>query len=152
MTSIDAFLYHEARLLDEARFEDWLALFDPDGFYWIAARPDQTDPIEHASILYEDPTVMRMRIARLRNPQAYALAPFPRTVHMVGNILVAEPGETPLVKSTLLVSEYRAGEHIHRAALVTHRLRRAGEGWRIALKRVDLNDAESPPGLIQVPL
>ena len=31
----ERFLFHEARLLDERRFDDWLALFAPDGWYWV---------------------------------------------------------------------------------------------------------------------
>ena len=34
---LQAFIYHEARLLDERRFDEWLALFTPDGRYWAAA-------------------------------------------------------------------------------------------------------------------
>jgi benzoate/toluate 1,2-dioxygenase beta subunit len=155
LREIEQFLFHEARLLDEARFDEWLALFAPDGFYWIPASANQTDPIEHVSILYEDHTVLRMRIARLKHPHAYAITPFPRTVHMIGNVTgapSAAPGADYEVKSTLMVAEYRDGERQLRAALALHRLRRTPEGLRIVLKRVDLTDAASPPGLIHVPL
>ncbi len=50
----EAFLVAEARLLDSGRFEEWLALFAEDGFYWIPAAPGQSDPLNHLSILYED--------------------------------------------------------------------------------------------------
>ena len=30
---------HEARLLDEARFDDWLALFTADAWYWVPSEP-----------------------------------------------------------------------------------------------------------------
>ena len=35
---IEAFLYHEAELLDERRYEEWLALFTDDVHYWMPMR------------------------------------------------------------------------------------------------------------------
>ena len=35
---IEAFLYHEAELLDERRYEDWLALLADDVRYWMPMR------------------------------------------------------------------------------------------------------------------
>ena len=38
----EAFLIAEARLLDAGRFDEWLALFAEDGFYWVPAAPGPT--------------------------------------------------------------------------------------------------------------
>lgn len=149
------FLFHEARLLDEQRFEEWLALFAPDGFYWIPTSADQTDPLHQISIVYEDASVLRLRVARLRHPRAYAATPFPRTAHLVSNVMVSVDGGQAgdiHVRSTFMAAEYRDGDRAVRAGLAAHRLRRTSAGLRIVLKRVDLIDAASPPGLIQVPL
>ena len=35
---VEAFLYDEAELLDERRYEDWLALIAPDIRYWMPMR------------------------------------------------------------------------------------------------------------------
>ena len=35
---VEQFLYREARMLDERRFHDWLALFTNDIHYWMGAR------------------------------------------------------------------------------------------------------------------
>src|SRR2546426_5482374 len=35
---IESFLYHEAELLDERRYEEWLALLDEDVRYWMPMR------------------------------------------------------------------------------------------------------------------
>src|SRR5213083_1388247 len=32
---VQAFLFHEARLLDERRFGEWLELYAPDAEYWV---------------------------------------------------------------------------------------------------------------------
>ena len=42
---IELFLLHEARLLDQRRFEEWMELFTEDGYYWAPARPDQPAPL-----------------------------------------------------------------------------------------------------------
>ena len=39
----EQFLIHEARLLDEGKFDDWLALFTPDAWYWVPSEPGQPD-------------------------------------------------------------------------------------------------------------
>ncbi len=41
------FVIHEARLLDELRFDEWLDLFTEDGRYWMPLEYGQTDPILH---------------------------------------------------------------------------------------------------------
>ena len=44
----EQFLLLEARLLDEARFDEWLALFTPEASYWVPSEPGQADPLETA--------------------------------------------------------------------------------------------------------
>ena len=39
---VEQFLYREARLLDERRFEEWLHLFTDDVHYWLAARSNRS--------------------------------------------------------------------------------------------------------------
>ena len=51
---IEEFLYREARLLDERRFEEWMNLFAEDGYYWVPAAPDQKDPYDGVSIFFDD--------------------------------------------------------------------------------------------------
>ena len=38
------FIYKEARLLDEKRFDEWYELFTEDAHYWVPLVPGQTDP------------------------------------------------------------------------------------------------------------
>ena len=46
----EEFLIHEARLLDERRFREWMELFTEDGTYWVPAVPDQASPLDQASL------------------------------------------------------------------------------------------------------
>jgi 3-phenylpropionate/cinnamic acid dioxygenase small subunit len=51
---LKAFVYAEAELLDDGKFDDWLDLFADDGIYWIPAVPNQDDPLNTILIFYED--------------------------------------------------------------------------------------------------
>jgi 3-phenylpropionate/cinnamic acid dioxygenase small subunit len=138
------FLHHEALLLDEGRFEAWLDLFAEDGRYWVPAEPDQESPLTHVSIMYEDKTVLRMRVRRLLHPRAYAHTPHPRTTHVVGNIDVVETVGTEIVaRSTLIVFALREELRATYSGRVRHRLRREGQGLQIVEKRVDLIDSNA---------
>jgi Ring hydroxylating beta subunit len=50
----EQFLLHEARLLGEGRFGEWLALFTPDASYWVPSEPDQKSPFDTVSLIYDD--------------------------------------------------------------------------------------------------
>ncbi len=50
----EQFVLHEARLLDEAKFDEWLALFTSDGWYWVPSEPDQANPHDTVSLIYDD--------------------------------------------------------------------------------------------------
>ena len=59
---VEEFLVHEARLLDERRFREWMELFAEDGTYWVPAAPDQESPFAQASLFYDDRNLMRTRV------------------------------------------------------------------------------------------
>jgi len=151
--AVEAFLYREARLLDDHRFEDWLALFADDGLYWIPAQPGQTDRFGAASIVHEDRTVLRMRVRRLSHPRAWSLTPQPRSSHLLGNIDVAPAagGEIEAVAS-LQVAIYRDGDRTRYDGRQTVRLRPNGGDFEIALKRIDLIDCDGTLGVLPVPI
>ena len=69
----EQFLLHEARLLDEARFDEWLALFTPEASYWVPSEPAQVDPLETVSLIYDDRQLLETRVRRLGKP-AHLLA------------------------------------------------------------------------------
>ena len=140
---IEQFLYHEARLLDLQRYEEWLELYTEDATYWVPLEQGQSDPIETSSIIHDDRTLLELRIKQARHPRAHARLPLARTVHQVGNVqLLEQADDAARVASTLQVIEFRAERQRVWGALVEHRLRRTPGGWRIAHKRVDLVNSE----------
>jgi len=141
--NIEQFLYHEARLLDTGQLEAWLELFTDDATYWLPLERDQKDPLETSSIIHDDRTLLELRVKQARHPRAHARQPLARTVHQVGNVLVLKETKTEmLVASTLNLVEWRQEKQRVWGALVEHRLRRAGDTFKIAHKRVDLVNSE----------
>jgi benzoate/toluate 1,2-dioxygenase subunit beta len=138
--SVEQFLIHEARLLDEQRLEEWLALFTEDATYWLPLEREQKDPIRTSSIIYDDRTLLELRVRQARHPRAHARLPLARTVHQVSNIAVKDD---LTVQSNLVLVEFRQEKQRVWAALVEHRLERAGDSYRIAHKRVDLVNSEA---------
>ncbi|MEC8463509.1 MAG: aromatic-ring-hydroxylating dioxygenase subunit beta, partial [Pseudomonadota bacterium] len=51
---VKEFLISEARLLDERRWEEWLALFAKDGWYWVPIEEKQSNPKTTISLMYDD--------------------------------------------------------------------------------------------------
>ena len=135
----ELFLIHEAKLLDERRFRDWMELFTEDGAYWVPATSNQESPFNHASLFYDDRTLMKTRIDRLEHPRIHIQTPPSRTAHIVGNTLVDQIDETKgevVVSSTVMMVEYRDENQRIFAGRQYHHLRRSGDGFKIVLKRV----------------
>jgi len=137
---VEALLYREARLLDENRLEEWLALFTDDAVYWVPAGGDAPDPTRQVSLIYDDRQRLGLRVDRLQGSHAYAQDPPSRICRVVTNVEVDEAasaeGEVD-VQSVLTIVEVRAGKQRLYAARCHHRLR-DGAGLRIARKEVRL--------------
>jgi 3-phenylpropionate/cinnamic acid dioxygenase small subunit len=135
------FLLHEARLLDEGRFDAWLALFTDEAWYWVPAVPDQASPHDTVSLMYDDRRLLETRVRRLSNPHIHAQTPPARASRIVANVTVEETGDAGIVvRSKLLMVEYRRNAQRLFAATCRHRL---VAGPKIAWKRVDLVNCES---------
>lgn len=141
---IGAFLYHEARLLDERKFGEWLSLFTATCWYWVPISAEQDSPLDMVSILYDDRKLLETRIRRLMNPNIHAQTPPSRTSRIIANIMLEEPGgsgETVIVTSRFQMVEFRDGEQRLYAGGVRHGLVEEGDQCQIAWKRVDLVDS-----------
>lgn len=88
-------IYREARLLDEEAWDEWLALMCEDIHYWMPAvenrrRADRLAAWEPGRGAYFDDTLreLAIRIARFKQPSAWAEDPPTRHLHVVGNVEV----------------------------------------------------------------
>jgi benzoate/toluate 1,2-dioxygenase beta subunit len=136
---IQGLLNQEARLLDQRRYEEWLALYAPECLYWIPGGAVSADPRSEVAIAFDDRRRLEDRIYRLGTGSAWSQAPASRTVRLVGNV---ELFDNLMVRSNLLVSEWRAGETHLWSGWCAHRLVRAAGDLRIAVKQVNLIDRD----------
>ena len=153
--AVEEFLVHEARLLDERRFREWMELFADDGTYWVPAVPDQESPLDQASLFYDDRELMKTRVERLEHPRIHVQTPPSRTAHLIGNTFIEQADEAKgefVVASTVIMVEYRDEAQRVFAGRQRHRLRRDDAGLRIVQKRVDLINCDSAFEAMAVPI
>jgi 3-phenylpropionate/cinnamic acid dioxygenase small subunit len=148
----EQFLLHEARLLDEGKFDDWLALFTEDGWYWVPSEPEQNNPHDTVSLIYDDRRLLETRVRRLASPRIYSQEPRSRTSRMIGNVSAEEIGNKACtVRSKFVMVEYRREAQRLFAGSAFHRLTQQEGGIRIASKRVDLVNCDAPLDGLVVP-
>jgi 3-phenylpropionate/cinnamic acid dioxygenase small subunit len=158
MSEIVDFIHHEAALLDDCCYPEWVALFTEDAQYWAPVSREMASPRDGPSHFRDDLQVMKVRTHRLANPRTFGAEPSPRTVHIVSGVRVEQDnGDEVLVSSSQIVLEYRNRGRFEEdqrlfGGRVRHRLRRTPNGLRIAEKRVDLINAEGSFNAIAAPL
>jgi ethylbenzene dioxygenase beta subunit len=98
---IQSFLLREARLLDTEAWDEWLALMADDIHYWMPAienrrRIDKLKAYEPGRGAYFDDNRedLGRRVARFKQPSAWAEDPPTRHIHVVTNI-EAFPSDAP---------------------------------------------------------
>ena len=142
---VQQFLFHEARLLDERRLQEWVSLYADDAEYWVPYAWGQESPKDHVSLFYETKSLLGMRIDRLERELSPLDSPMVRVNHYLTNVTVEEGAELT-ARAQLLFAEYRRGEQRWFAGRATWRLRPRGESFLIAAKRVDLLNADQEQG------
>ena len=152
---IEQFLYHEAELLDERRYEEWLELFAEDAQYFMPMRrnvPHDEPEREFTRAGFdvnwfdEGKDTLTRRVKQILTGIHWAEEPPSRICHMISNVQVvtavapsASSGEVT-VKSRFLV--YRNRVETETDFLVGKRedvLRRVNGGWQIARRKIILD-------------
>jgi benzoate/toluate 1,2-dioxygenase beta subunit len=134
-----ALAHHEAALLDEHRFDEWLELFAEDGLYWVpAGSGDHTDPRLELSIVHDDDSARRLRVGRLKSGRQFAQEPVSRTCHMISGVSVDGGEDLIRLGYSMVVHESRVGQMHVFPGRCTIDLRREPDGLRIVLKKIVL--------------
>jgi 3-phenylpropionate/cinnamic acid dioxygenase small subunit len=152
---IEEFLYYEADLLDERRYEDWLALVAEDVRYWMPMRRNvKVDDIEREytresldiSWFDEGKETLTRRVRQIQTGIHWAEEPVSRISHMVSNVRLleaspswADPVEV-MVRCRFLI--YRNRVETETDILVGKRedlLRRVDDQWQIARRKIVLD-------------
>lgn len=143
------FLFREALLADEHRYDEWEALWaEENTLYWVPIRPD-VDPESEVSYIYDNRARLASRIRQLNTGMRHAQTPQSSLRRVISNIEIeAGDGDEVTAHSNFMLMEARRGVQYVWAGRTTHELVMNGESFRIRSKTINLVDAEGPIGTL----
>jgi 3-phenylpropionate/cinnamic acid dioxygenase small subunit len=134
----------EARLLDQLRYDDWLAMYAAECVYWVPSTPHAGDPRREIAVMFDDRRRLEDRVFRLRTGFAWSQAPQSRTVRLITNVeaFAAAGNDARMLRSNFLISEFWDRETRTLAGWAGYRIVRGDGGWKIAAKQVNLLECD----------
>jgi len=144
---IEEFLYAEAALLDERRFEDWLILLTEDIRYWMPMRRnvkfgeqerENTRERQDKNWFDEGKTKLRQRIQQTMTGTHRAEEPLSRVCHMVTNVQIVQATAMEVIAQCRFLV-YRNRLQDETDFLVGKRediLRKVDGAWKIAPRQI----------------
>lgn len=101
LEDVSAFLYREARFLDDRQWDEWLACYAPRAVFWMPAWDDDDqlveDPHRHISLIYyPNREGLEDRVFRIKTERSGASMPEPRTCHFISNVEFIEQNDSEL--------------------------------------------------------
>src|SRR5271170_6648086 len=142
--AIERFLFHEARLMDAHRLDEWLALWDDDATYWVPCNGDDIDPARSVSVIYDRRGQLRNRIQRIKET-LWLKEQAPRLRRIVGNVEIeASNAEEIVVSSNFILTELHHPRQTIWAGNTIHKLIPQDDRFRIRYKKVILLNNDEP--------
>ena len=137
-------LEREARLLDQLRYEDWLALYTAHCIYWVPSTPNAGDPRREIAVMFDDRRRLEDRIFRLRTGFAWSQAPASRTVRLITNVeaFATARDDVRMLRSNFLISEFWGDETRILTGWTGHRVVRQDDDWKVQAKQVNLLECD----------
>jgi len=143
---LQAFLYREARLLDDRQWDEWLTCYAKDAEFWMPAWDDDDqlsrDPDSEISLIYyPNREGLEDRVYRIKTERSGASTPEPRTTHQITNLeVIKEEGDTLELRFNwhTLLHRYKKTQQFFGTSFYT--LDVSGEQPLIKRKVVQLNN------------
>ena len=94
--AVEAFLYREARHLDDKDWDAWLALYAPEAVFWMPSWDDDDRLVDNPEteislIYYGQKQGLEDRVFRIKTERSSATSlPEPRTSHNISNVEILE--------------------------------------------------------------
>lgn len=146
LEKIASFLYDEANLLDQPDLDSWLKLYTEDGTYWMPVEEDQTDPLNHVSLFYDDRVMMEVRRRNFVHPRAASKDHKVRCSHIISNIHdkgVNGSGDRVVTSNFQALVFYRREQRAY-GGTYEHHLVEHGSSFKIRHKKVVLINCDAP--------
>jgi benzoate/toluate 1,2-dioxygenase beta subunit len=141
--TIEQFLFREAVLMDEHRYDEWLDLWTDDAIYWVPCRHEDFDPHRQVSIIYDRRSRLEARVARLKSGDVLAQDPQPRMRRVLSNIAIElDSGDNMQTASNFVLVQARNSRQEIWCGRSIHHLQRIAGQIKIAQKRVLLVNSE----------
>jgi 3-phenylpropionate/cinnamic acid dioxygenase small subunit len=148
---VENFVYHEAALMDDRRYEDWVDLMADDIHYFMPIRKnvkfgewdtENSDPASEISWFDEGKDVLEGRVRQLMTGVHWAEEPVSRIRHIISNIRVTDvQGDLITATDNFFVWHNRLLEEVNLfAGTRTNVLRRDAETGFKVVKRTILLD------------
>lgn len=139
LDDVTQFIYREARLQDEHRYDAWEALWTDDGVYWVPANGEGGDPEQEMSIIYDNRSRIALRIRQFHTGKRFSQTPQSRLRRVVSNVEVCDDdGRELKAAANAMVFESQMRGDLVWASRNEYTLRREGDGFRMARKKVVL--------------
>lgn len=140
--SVEQFLYRNAELCDRQNWMDYLDCFDESAEMhipqWDSEHVYTTDPKRGMSMMYYPSRAgLEDRVYRIGTGKSAASTPMPRTLHIIGNVVIQQvSGDQLEVKCKWVTHVYRFGQASCFFGDASYRLKPVGFSWLILRKHV----------------
>lgn len=155
---IEDFYYHEADLLDERRFRDWLDILADDISYFMPIRRnvkfgqhqarENTKRGEGISWFDEDKWTLTKRVDQILTGVHYAEEPLSRICHMVSNVQIKavrgdleKPAELDVTSRFLIYQNRVEYETYTFVGKRNDTIRATDAGWKVAKREIILEQS-----------
>ena len=128
------FVFREARLADESRYDEWESLWhERDAMYWVPMH-EGADPETEVSYIYDNRPRIAKRIAQLKTGARHSQTPPSRLRRVISNFeLIEHDDDSSTVAANFVLYEYRytlvtwAGRYVYRLRTDGPELKLAGK-------------------------
>ena len=150
---VEDFLWQEADLLDEFRYEEWLDLLTDDLTYWMPIRANvPSREMEHEMVkdgpalswYTDDKPTLEKRVSQIRTHVHWADEPYSRVSHIISNIQVLGWESANELKVKCRFVFYRNRHEDEQSTFIGKRidtLRQTEDGWKIARREIYLDES-----------
>lgn len=139
--AVEEFIFFEARLQDQHRYDDWEALWAEDALYWVPAGNGDIDPETQVSYIYDNRRRISSRVRQLNTGKRHSQAPQSGLCRIISNLVIKKEDDIVTVECNFHLYESRHGELRPWAGTTTYKLRTTQDGFKLVTKKVVLVNA-----------
>lgn len=148
LAELERFVFTEAQLADESRYDEWEALTSEDMIYWVPRGSGEFHPDRDVSLINDNRARLATRIRQLKTGTRHSQTPVSSMRRLVSNLVATRTasGEYEVESNfALFEMQLQSLEQVTIwAGRTVHRIRRTDAGLRMYLKKVMLINGDQP--------